>query len=74
MGQPRSRIASDQVGDISSRPTVPAPGPSGRYRLTPNEERETIPASAERALTDDERIATAQFEAIKLLRRALRGR
>jgi hypothetical protein len=37
-------------------------------------ERETIPPSHEQALTDEERMARAKFEAIKLLRRKLSGR
>jgi hypothetical protein len=73
MGEQRSRIGTDHAGDASARPTVPAP--SGRYLIAADHEREreTIPPSAEHALTDDERLKKAQFEAIKLLRRTLSG-
>jgi hypothetical protein len=76
MGEQRSRTVNDQEGDASARPTIPEPSPSRRYRVVTNEERErdTIPPNDDPALTDDERIKKAHFEAIKRLRRTLSGR
>jgi hypothetical protein len=75
MGEERSRAGKRYPAhDIFERPTMPAPNMSGRYRWSANDARETIAPTGDGAVTDDQRVAKATFEAIKLLRRTLSGR